>query len=166
MHSILNMYNFLPLLLLVLQTFSFLMGTFVVLRYFKMLQVPYAGIEYRKVIVAAAILISVMAISLSDAEAILQSVKTFQNYGDGFYRNLFIKFSQFLLVIVLSLCLFGLLIFSSIKIIPGFKRSLAAEEDLPGAILQAIVILVFAAVLYICTKDVITSLTPKFINFS
>src|SRR6478672_12334919 len=98
MKSILSIYDFLPLLLLVLQTFILLACTVVVLRYFKILELPYAGMEQRKVLLGAIILVSVMIISFSDIQAMVQSVKTFRSYTDGFYRNVFIKFSQFILI--------------------------------------------------------------------
>jgi hypothetical protein len=166
MKSILTIYDLLPVLLLVLQTFLFLVSAITVLRYLKILQLPYAGMEYPKVVIAAVILLSVMIISLGDVEGIVQSVKTFYNYGDDFYRNLFIKFSQFMLIIVLTTGLFGLLCFIAIRIIPGFGQSSATENDMPGAILQAAVTLIIAILLYACEKEIIGMITPKYINFT
>jgi hypothetical protein len=166
MKAILDVYNLLPVLLLVLQTFIFLLSSLAVLRYLKLLQLPYAGMAYSKLLVAVVILFSVMIISFADIEAVIQATKTFRNYGDGFYRNLFVKFSQFILVIVLAGFLFALLCFIAIRLIPGLRQSSATEEDMPGAILQSSVILIIAILLYACTKEIIESITPKYINFS
>lgn len=117
MKSILSVYDLLPALLLVLQTFIFLFSTIAVLRYLKILQLPYAGMEYSKLVKAAVILLSVMIISFSDIDGVVQAVKTFHNYDGGFYRNLFIKFSQFMLIIVLTICFFGFLCFIALRII-------------------------------------------------
>lgn len=166
MKSILSIYDLLPALLLVLQTLIFLLSTIAVLRYLKLLQLPYAGMSYSKVLIASVILLSVMIISFADVVGVVQAVKTFHNYDEGFYRNLFVKFSQFVLIIVLTECLFGLLCFISIKTIPGFRQSSATEDDMPGAILQAVVILIMAILLYACAKEIIESITPKYINFT
>ena len=166
MKSMLNVYDLLPALLLVLQTLIFLLGTITILRYLKILQLPYAGMQYSKVLTSAVILFSVMIISFSDVNGVVQAVKTFHNYGDGFYRNLFIKFSQFMLIIVLTEFLFGLLCFISRRILPGFKQSPAHEDDMPGAILQAVVMLILAILLYNCAKEIIEPITPKYINFN
>jgi len=155
-----------PVLLLVLQTLIFLLSTIAVLRYLKILKLPYAGMENSKLLTAAVILFSAMVISFADIDAVMQTVKTFHNYGDGFYRNLFIKFSQFILVIVLTECLFGLLCFIAIRTVPGFRQSFATEDDMSGAILQSIVILIVSILLYACAKEVIESITPKYINFN
>jgi hypothetical protein len=166
MKSILNIYDFFPVLLLVLQTLIFLLSIVAALRYLKILKLPYAGMEHSKVLIAAAILLSMMIISFADVEGVMQAVKTFHNYEDGFYRNLFIKFSQFTLVIVLTECLFGLLCFIAIRIIPGLRQSSATEDDMPGAILQAVVILIIALLMYVCAKEIIEHITPKYINFN
>jgi hypothetical protein len=166
MKSILNLYDLLPVLLLVLQTLIFLLITIAFLRYLKILQLPYAGMEHSKVVIAAVILLSVMIISFSDVGGVVQAVKTFHNYGEGFYRNLFIKLSQFILIIVLTECLFGLLCFIAIRTLPGFRQSSATEDDMPGAILQAVVILIIAILLYACAKEIIEPITPKYINFN
>ena len=166
MKPILNIYDFLPVLILVVQALIFLLSTVAVLRYLKILQLPYAGMQHSKLVVAATILLSVMMISFADTEAVLQTVKTFHNYVDGFYRNLFIKFSQFMLVIVLTECLFALLCFAALRIIPGFRQSSASEEDMPGAILQAVVIFTLAILMYICAKEIMELVTPKYINFT
>ena len=166
MKSILNIYDLLPVLLLVLQTLIFLLTTILVLRYLKILQLPYAGMQYSKLVIAAVILFSVMIISFADVEAVVQSVKTFHNYGDGFYRNLFIKFSQLILIIVLAVCFFGLLCFIAIRIIPGFRQTSATEDDIPGAILKALVMLIIGILLYACAKEISETITPKYINFS
>jgi hypothetical protein len=166
MKSILNVYDLLPVMLLVLQTLIFLLSTITVLRYLKILQLPYAGMEHSKVVTAAIILLSVMIISFSDIEGVVQAVKTFHNYGDGFYRNLFIKFGQFILIIVLAEFLFAILCFIAIRIIPGFRQSYATEDDVSGAILQAVVIFIIAIFLYACAKEMIEIITPKYINFT
>ena len=166
MKSILSMYDLLPVLFLALQTVIFLLSTIAVLKYLKLLQLPYAGMSYTKLIISAVILLSVMVISFSDVEGVTQSVKVFHNYGEGFYRNLFTKFSQFILVIILAQFLFAFLLFIALKIIPGFKQSFADEDDIPGAVLQAVVIFILALLLYNCAKEVIVQLTPKYINFS
>jgi len=166
MKSILSVYDLMPVLLLVLQTLIFLLSTIAVLRYLKILKLPYAGMENSKLLTAAVILFSAMVISFADIDAVMQTVKTFHNYGDGFYRNLFIKFSQFILVIVLTECLFGLLCFIAIRTVPGFRQSFATEDDMSGAILQSIVILIVSILLYACAKEVIESITPKYINFN
>jgi len=166
MKSILNIYDLLPFFLLVLQTFIFLFSTIAGMRYLKILQLPYAGMLYSKVIIAAVILFSVMIISFVDIDAVVQSVKTFHNYGDGFYRNLLIKFSQFILIIVLAMCFFGLLCFIALRIIPGFRQTSSDEEDIPGAILRALVMLIIGILLYACAKEIIATITPKYINFS
>lgn len=166
MKPILNVYDLLPVLLLVIQTLIFLLSTVAVLRYLKILRLPYAGMEYSKVVIAAAMLLSIMIISFSDVEGVAQAVKTFHNYGDGFSRNLFIKFSQFMLVIVITECLFGLLCFIALTIIPGSRQSSAAADDIPGAILQAVVISVTGILLYACAKEIIEPLTPKYINLN
>lgn len=166
MKSILNIYDLLPVLLLVVQTFIFLLSTIAILRYLKLLQLPYAGMFYSKLLVAVAIIFSVMIISFVDVEAVIQATKSFRNYGNDFYRNLFIKFSQFILVIVLTGFLFALLCFMSIRLIPGLRQSSATEEDMPGAILQSSVIFIMAILLYACAKEIIEIITPKYINFS
>lgn len=166
MKSILNIYDFLPIALLVLQTFVFLLTTVWVLRYLKILQLPYAGMLYSKVMIAAVILFAVMLISFADIEGVVQSVKTFHNYGDGFYRNVFTRLSQFIFIIVLTVCLFGLLCFIAIKMITGFKQTAANEDDIPGAILRALIILIIGILLYACAKTIIETMTPKYINFS
>lgn len=166
MKSILNIYDLLPALILVLQTFLILLSVIAVLRYLKILQLPYAGMEYPKVVIAASILLSVMIISLADVEGVVQSVKTFHNYEEGFYRNLFIKFSQFMLITLSTACLFGLLCFIAIRFIPGFRKSSVAEDDIPGAVLKAVVILVIAILLYACAKAIVETITPKYINFN
>lgn len=166
MKSILNIYDLLPALILVMQTFLILLIAIAVLRYLKILQLPYAGMEYPKVILAAAILLSVMIISLADVEGVVQSVKTFRNYEDGFYRNLFTKFSQFMLITVSTAFLLGLLCFIAIRTIPGFRKSPGSEDDMPGAILKAVVILIIAFLLYACSKAIIETITPKYINFN
>ena len=166
MKPILSMYDLLPVLLLLLQTFIFLVSTIAALRYLKILQLPYAGMEYARLLIAAVVLLSVMVISYADVEGVIQAVKTFHSYGDGFYRNLFIKFSQFILIIVLTECLFALLCFVVIRIMPGFRQSFAKEDDMPGAILQALVIFIVALLLYACAKEIIGQMTPKYINFT
>jgi hypothetical protein len=166
MKSILNSYDLLPVLILVLQTLIFVLATMVVLRYLKILQLPYAGMQYSKVVTAAVVLFSVIIISFSDIEGVVQSVKTFHNYGDDFYRNLFVKVSQFILIIVLQIFLFGLLCFIAIKIIPGFRQTTANEDDIPGAIFKALVMLTFGILLYACAKEIIVTITPKYVNFS
>jgi hypothetical protein len=166
MKSILNIYDLLPVLLLVFQTFLFLLCAIAVLRYLKILQLPYAGMEYPKVVIAAVILFSLMVISFADVEGAVQMVKTYHNYSDGFYRNVFIKFSQFALIVVLEACLFGSLCFIAIRIIPGFRKTSDNDDDMPGAIMKGIVILVIAILLYACAKEMIETITPKYINFN
>lgn len=166
MKPILSFYDFLPALLLVLQTFIFLLSSIAVLRYLKLLQLPYAGMVYPKLLIAAVVLLSVMIISFADFEGVQQSVKAFHNYRDGFYRNLFTKFSQFILIIVFTVCILGLLCFILLRIIPGFRQSSAGEEDMPGAILQSLVILIIAVLLYNSAKEIVETITPKYINFS
>jgi len=166
MKPILNIYNFLPVILLVVQTFIILLGTITVLRFLKLLQLPYGGMAYSKLIVAAVALLSVMIISYADVEGVIQTVKVFHNYGDGFYRNLFNKLSQFMLIIAITVCIFGILCFIGIRIIPGFRQSSTTEDDVPGAILQALVILIIAILLHICSKEIIENITPKYLNFS
>jgi amino acid transporter len=166
MKPILDVYNLLPVLLLVLQTFIFLVSSMVVLRYLKLLQLPYAGMSYSKLLVAVVVLFSLMIISFSDVEAVIQTTKSFRNYGGDFYRNLFIKFSQFILVIVLTGFLFALLCFSAIRLIPGLRQSSETEEDIPIAVLRSSIILIIAILLYGCTKEIIHIITPKYINFS
>lgn len=165
MKSILNIYDFLPIALLVLQTFVLLLTTVWVLRYLKILQLPYAGMLYSKVVITAVILFSVMIISFADIEGVFQSVKTFHNYGDGFYKNVFTRLSQFIFIIVLAVCLFGLLCFIAIKMIPGFKQT-ANEDDIAVAILKALIILIIGILLYACAKTIIETMTPKYVNFS
>ncbi|WP_144888706.1 hypothetical protein [Lacibacter cauensis] len=149
-----------------MQTFILLLSIVSVLRKIKLLQLPFAGIAYPKLLITAAILLSTMMISFADIDGLMQSVRVFHNYGDGFYRNLFFKFSQFILLIMLSEFLFALLFFVSIRIIPGFRQSFADQDDLPGAILLSIVMLLLAFLLYCCTTEVMEKLTPKYINFS
>lgn len=166
MKAILDVYNLLPVLLLILQTFIFLISSTAVLRYLKLLQLPYAGMSYSNLLVAVVILFSVMVISFADVEAVIQATKSFHNYGNGFSRNLFIKFSQFVLVIVLTWLLFALLSFMAIRLISGLRQSSAIEENIPGAILQSSIILIIAILLYVCAKEIIEIITPKYINFS
>lgn len=166
MKPILTLYDLLPVLLLALQTVIFLLSVIAVLRYLKLLRLPYAGMSYPKLITASVILLSMMIISLCDVEGMFQSVKVFHNYGEGFYRNLFLKFSQFILVVVVTALLFAFLCFVVIKVIPGFQQSSGDENDIPGAILQGIVFLILAFLLYSCAKEMILQLTPKYINFS
>lgn len=166
MKSILNVYDLVPVLLLLLQALLFLSGTIATLRYLKILQLPYAGMQYSKVVTGAVLLLSVMIISFADVEGVVQSVRVFHNYGDDFYRNLFIKFSQYMLIIVLTEVLFGVLCFIVMRVIPGFRQSYLAEDDMPGAILQAVVIFIIAILLYTCAKGVIETITPKYINFN
>lgn len=166
MKSILSIYDLLPVVLLVLQTFLFLFCAIAVLRYLKILQLPYAGMEYSQLIKGVGILMSIMIIGFSDAEAVVQTVKTFHNYGDGFYRNTFIKFSQFILLLMIAECIFGFLCFIALRIIPGFRTSSAAEDDIPKAILQVLIIIIIAILMYTCTSSIIETLTPKYINFN
>lgn len=166
MKSILNIYDLVPLLLLILQTFTFLIVTFVILRNLKILQVPYAGMQYSKVMIAAVVLFSVMIISFADVEGVVQSVKTFHSYGDGFYKNVFMKFSQFILIIVLTISLFGLLCFVSLKIIPGFEQASVNEGDIPVAVFKGLVILIIGILMYACAKGIIETITPKYVNFT
>lgn len=166
MKPILSMYDFLPVLLLLLQTFIFLLTAIAVLRYVKLLQLPYAGMEYARLLVAAVVLFSAMIISFADVEGVVQASKTFHNYGNGFYRNLFIKFSQFILIILLTECLFALLCFIIIRVSPGFRQSFVEGDDMPGAILLAVVIFILAVLMYSCAKEIIEILTPKYINFT
>lgn len=166
MKSIVNIYDLLPVLLLVLQAFIFLLTTIAILRYLEILKLPYAGMAYPKVVIAAVVLLSVMIISFADADAVVQSVKAFHSYDDRFYRNLFIKFSQFMLIIAITQCVFGFLCFIAIRALPGFRQSFANEDDMPGAVLQGIVILILAVILYISVKEVIGHITPKYINFT
>lgn len=166
MKSILSLYNLLPMLLLVVQTLIFLVSTVAVLRYIKVLRLPYAGMEHSKLLIGATILLSLIIISFSDVGGVIQTVKTFQNYETGFYRNVFVKFSQFILLTVLTQCLFGLLCYVCIKIIPGLRQSSVNEDDMPGAVLQAIVIFLLALLLYACAKEIIETVTPKYINFN
>jgi membrane-bound acyltransferase YfiQ involved in biofilm formation len=166
MKSILSIYDLFPVLLLCLQTVLFLTSTMAVLRFLKLLQVPYAGMDYARLIKGAAILISVMLIGFCDMESVVQTVKTFHNYGDGFYRNVFIKFSHFIVVILIAEVVFGLFCFLVLRILPGFRQSSSDADDIPGAILQAIVILLVAVVVYTCTKAVVEPLTPRYINFN
>lgn len=166
MKSILNIYDLLPLFLLILQTFTFLIVTFVILRNLKILQVPYAGMQYSKVMIAAVVLFSVMMISFADVEGVVQSVKTFHSYGDGFYKNVFMKFSQFILIIVLTISLFGLLSFISLKMIPGLKQASVTEDNIPVAVLKSLVILMMGILLYAYANGIIEAITPKYINFS
>jgi len=166
MKSILNIYDLLPIAILLLQTVIFLLSTIAVLRYLKILQLPYAGMEYSKLVIAAATLLSSMFISFSDIEGVMQTVKTFNNYGDGFYRNLFIKFSHFILIIVLAECLFGFLCFMWVRIIWGLRKPSTEEDNMPKAILQGTIMLVTAILLYLCTRSIIETITPKYINFA
>lgn len=166
MKSILSIYDFLPVLLLVIQTIIIMISTVYVLRYTKILQLPYAGMENRKVVLASTILLSALIISFSDVEALIQAVKTFQQYEENFYKNVFVKFSQFFLVIILAQGLLGLLSFFALKIIPGLKASYSTEDDMPGGIIQGLITIVFAVLLYLCAKEIITTITPKYINFN
>lgn len=166
MKSILNFYDLLPVLILILQTLIFLLTTMAILRYLRILQLPYAGMEHSKLLVGAVTLVSIMMISFADIEGVVQSVKVFHNYGDGFYRNLFIKFSQYMLIIVITSLLFGVLCFIALKVIPGFRQSNLSNDDMPGAILQAVVIFILAFLLYSCAKEIIEPITPKYINFN
>lgn len=166
MKSILSIYDLLPVLLLVVQTVIIMISTVYVLRYLKILQLPYAGMENRKVVLASTILLSALIISFSDVEALIQAVKTFQQYEENFYKNVFVKFSQFFLVIILAQGLLGLLSFFALKIIPGLKASYPTEDDMPGAIIQGLITIVFAVLLYLCAKEIITTITPKYINFN
>lgn len=165
MKSILSIYDFLPVVLLVVQTLIILGCTVGALRYFKILQLPYAGMEYRKVVLATAALIAMALISFSDVEALIQTVKTYHQYDDGFYRNLLMKFSQFFLIIVIAELLLALVSFVIIRIIPGLKQSYSTEDDMPGAILHGFIIIIFAVLLYLCTKEIISTITPRYINF-
>jgi hypothetical protein len=122
--------------------------------------------ENRKVVLASTILLSALIISFSDVEALIQAVKTFQQYEENFYKNVFVKFSQFFLVIILAQGLLGLLSFFALKIIPGLKASYPTEDDMPGAIIQGLITIVFAVLLYLCAKEIITTITPKYINFN
>lgn len=166
MKPILSIYDLLPAILLIAQTFIFLLCTVTVLRYLKILQQPYAGLAYPKLLTASVSLFSVMIISFADAEGVVQAVKAFHNYGEGFSRNLLTKFSQFIFIILLTACLFGLLSFIAIKVLPGFRKSLADEDDIPGAVLRVVVILIIAILLYSCAKEIIEIITPKYINFN
>lgn len=166
MNAVLNLYSFLPALMLCLQAFIFLAGTIMLLRFVKILQLPYAGMDYAGTVKAAAILLSVMIISFSDITAVIQTVKVFHNYGDNFYSNLFIKFSQFILIVFLTICIFELCVFFAIRVIPGLRQSTTTEGDIPGAVLQAIIMLVIAVYLHVCAKEIIETITPKYINFS
>lgn len=166
MKSILSIYDLMPAIMLLLQTFIFLFSAITLLKYYKLLHLPYAGMAYPKLVMAATLLLSVMIISFSDVDGMVQSIKTFHSYGDSFYRNLFIKFSQFILIIVLTECLFALLCVITLRIIPGFRQSFADEDDMPGAILQAIVIIIISILLYSCAKEMIAQITPKYINFN
>lgn len=166
MKPILSIYDLLPVLLRVIQALIFLLSTIAALRYLKILRLPYAGMEHSKVVTAAALLLSVMIISFADIDGVGQAVRTFHNYDTGFYRNLFIKYSQFILIIVLAECLFGFLCFIAIRTIPGFRQSSTTEDDMPGAILQALVMLIIAGLVYTCAKEMTELITPKYINFT
>lgn len=166
MKSIVNIYDLLTVLLLVLQAFIFLLTTIAILRYLEILKLPYAGMAYPKVVIAAVVLLSVMIISFADADAVVQSVKAFHNYDDRFFRSLFVKFSQFILIIAVTQCVFGFLCFIAIRMLPGFRQSFANEDDMPGAIFQGIVMLIIAVILYGSAKELIEEITPKYINFT
>ncbi|RZM11824.1 MAG: FAD-dependent oxidoreductase [Pedobacter sp.] len=73
MKSILSIYDLLPIVLLVVQTLIIVIGTVYVLRYLKILQTPYAGMEIRKVVLAASMLLSTLIISFADVEALSAS---------------------------------------------------------------------------------------------
>lgn len=166
MKPILNIYDFLPVLLLLTQTLIFLAGTIAVLRFLKIVQLPFAGMEYAKLVTASVILISMMMISFADVEGMMKTVNAFHNYGDGVYRNVFIKFSQFVLVIIVTQCFFGLLCFTALKIIPGFRQPPGESDNMPVAVLKAVVMVVLAVLLYACAKEIIETLTPKYISFT
>jgi hypothetical protein len=167
MHSILNFDILLPIGLLLLQAFLLLFICIFVLRRIRLLKIPYGGMEYSEVIVAAMFLFSVFFISTANIEGLFQAFKTFQNQQENVFSNTFSKFSQFFLVILLFELLFGIVSFFIIRILLGFKSSFREiqEGSIPSAILTGVLLISFAVLLQFSAKEVIQYITPQYLNF-
>src|ERR1700712_4758237 len=129
MNSILHFTVLLPIALLVLQAFVFLFICTTFLKRFKLIKVPYAGMEYSHLIVAAAFLFSVLFISTADIAGLFQAFKTFENANGSVLSNTFYKFSQFFLALLFFQILFGLVSAFIIKLLLGFKKPINEIEE-------------------------------------
>lgn len=166
MKSIFNPEILLPIGLLLLQTFFFFFLCLFLLRRSKIVKMPLAGLEYSNVIVASAILFGLFYISTADIQGLFQSYKTYQNLGQDLVSNTFSKFSQFFLVIFFLECLYGIIAFGVIKLLLSFKNSLQEiqEGNIPGSIFMAIIIVSVSMLLQDMGKEMMTYLTPQFVN--
>lgn len=166
MQTITNLAVLLPVLLLIIQSSIILLLAVVLLRKLKVLKVPYAGMEYSHVILAGSIIFGAFFISISDVANLFQAYKAYDNLGESVARNLFIKFGQFLLVILFFEILFSVIVFTVTKIALGMKSSIKEIEDgnLPLSILLSVIIVCFALVLSTASTELMDLITPRFLS--
>lgn len=156
----------LPVFLLLLQAMLILFFSTFMLKKQDLLKLPYSGMEYSTVILAAAVIFSTLYIAAANTETIFQAYKTYQNFESGLFKNLFIKFAQSFLVIFCAEILFIACSFWLVNIFAGLQRLKEIKEgNLSLSILTATAILGFAVIMHGVVKEVLLYITPVYLNF-
>lgn len=167
MEAIFNVQILIPIGLLLLQTLFFFFLCLFLLRRTQIIRLPMAGMEYSNVIVAGAILFGLFYITTADIQGLFQAYKTYQNSGEALAINTFAKFSQYFLVILFLAVLYGIVAFGIIRLLLGFKSSVQEIQagNIPGSILMAVLVISVAILLQRTGEEIMTYLTPQFVNF-
>lgn len=156
----------LPIGLLIIQNFLLIIICMAILKRSKLLKAPFVGMEFSQLILAAAFLLGVFLIATADVTELFQAFKTFKNDGTHILSKTISKFSQFFIMILLFEILFSLICFLIARLISGFKKpENAIEDDIPTSILIGVSMIGFALLLQPCTKEIIETITPQYLNF-
>lgn len=166
MKSVFTLQSLLPIGLLLLQTVFFFLVSIYLLYRFKIIKRPLAGLEYSNVIVASAILFGMFYTTTADIQGVLQAFKTYQNSGQPLPLATFTKFSQFFLVVLSLVILYGGLVFLVVRLLLGFKSSIQEIQDgnIPGSILMAVIIISLGILFQRVGEEMMTYLTPQYVN--
>lgn len=167
MESIFNVNLLLPIGLILMQTLFFFFLCLFLLRRAHIIRLPIAGMEYSGVIVAGAVLFGLFYITTADIQGLFQAYKTYQNRGEDVAANIFSKFSQYFLVILFLGALYGVIAFGIVRLLLGFKSSVQEIQagNIPGSILMAVLIICVSILLQRTGEEIMTYLTPQFVNF-
>jgi hypothetical protein len=167
MNAIFHLGTLLPICLLIIQGFIFLLVFTSILKRFNILKIPYAGIEYSQLIVASSFLFGMFFITTASIEGTFQAFKTFQNDGARLFVNTVNKFSQFFLVILLFEIIFALTSLFVAHFFFGIKKVKQEldEGNIPASVLVGIIVIGFSLILQFSAKEVIQYITPQYINF-
>lgn len=149
-------------LLILIQTYLLVYFSLLLLRLLKLLKRPYGGMDYAEILPAALILLGVLIISVGNAPGIFQAAKFYADTGTPMTESLLLFFARSFFIVFLFNIFFIALNYLNLRFL---FRAQYTEPALSVSLLLSAIAIGTSIVFWLCCKEIIDNMTPKFINF-